>query len=131
MEQSNITCLWDIQHLAIETTNGATFSSQSIIQIQFIITMQHYKCIHITSQPLLIVMLNQIHKNMHNISYQSISKQTLRLLEQSTTFQSIQATGTIHSLMYHRYRHVPVNILTSTGGNKLLRARSALRMPTT
>ena len=72
---------------------------------------------------------------MHNHNHKVCTTITHHNLEQSNqatgTIQSLQATGTIHSPLYHRYRPMPVTILTITEGNQLLRARSALRMPTT
>ena len=72
---------------------------------------------------------------MHNHNHKVCTTITRHKLDKSNqatgTIHSLQATGTIHNLLYHRYRPMPVTILTSTEGNQLLRARSALRMPTT
>ena len=124
MEQSTIICLWDIstfslsiiqpvQHISrIYTHNQQSRLSlpdQSISIRQKITSQLIYTIIHISSQ---------CKHAQHSI--------TSSILEQST-----QATGTIHSLLYHSYRHIPVSTLTLTVSTNLLQARSALRMPTT
>ena len=58
MEQSTIICLWDIQHLANYKSNLHNIYLITNHPDSTSLNKQYQKCIHITSQSLLIVMHN-------------------------------------------------------------------------